>query len=97
MRLGFPVGLQHDISQWVQSASVTLESGDGIVLYTDGIPEAANAREELYGIERLCALISRHWQESADHLRRVIIADVTNFIGAQKLHDDLTLVVLKQQ
>ena len=94
--LGFPVGLEQDIQQWVQEASVSLASGDGVVLYTDGITEAANAANEFYGIERLCEVVSQHWEASAETIKQAVIDDVTWHIGEQKVHDDLTLVILKQ-
>jgi len=51
----------------------------------------------LYGIERLCAVISQHWDQSAEAIKQAIIDDVTRHIGQQKVYDDLTLVVLKQK
>jgi sigma-B regulation protein RsbU (phosphoserine phosphatase) len=79
----------------VQEASVYLGPGDGVVLYTDGITEAANTANELYGLERLCEVVSQHWEASADAIKQAIVDDVTRHIGDQKVYDDLTLVVLK--
>lgn len=95
--LGFPLGLEFEIRQWVKEATVTLHSGDVAVLYTDGITEAENLENEIYGIDRLCAVLSRHWEQSAEAIKQAVIADVTQFIGAQKVFDDLTLVILKQK
>jgi serine phosphatase RsbU (regulator of sigma subunit) len=96
MLLGFPVGLEEDIRDWVQSASISLGPGDGVVLYTDGITEAANMAEELYGLERLCEVVSQHWEAPADAIKQAVIEDVIRHIGDQKVYDDLTLVILKQ-
>jgi len=95
--LGFPLGMVDDIGQWVSEATIDLQPGDGIVLYTDGIPEAENLDGKQYGMERLCQIISQHWQTSADQIRQVVIHDVIQYIGKQKVYDDLTLVVLKQK
>ncbi|GAK50546.1 putative PAS/PAC sensor protein [Candidatus Moduliflexus flocculans] len=96
--LGFPLGLVEDIRQWISEATVTLDSGDGVVLYTDGVTEAQNAANKLYGLERLCAVISAHWHDaSADAIKDAIIADVLAFVGGAQIYDDMTLVVLKQQ
>jgi PAS domain S-box-containing protein len=97
LELGFPVGLEPKIDQWVQSATTALHPGDSLVLYTDGIIEAANERDELYGLDRLCAVLSAHWSESAEEIKQAVVADVMAHIGTQKIYDDLTLVVLKQQ
>lgn len=67
------------------------------MLYTDGITEAENAGKTLYGIERLCDVISRHWDQSAEKIKQAVIDDVTRHISKQKIYDDLTLVVLKQK
>ena len=95
--LGFPVGLVDDISAFVGQVTVRLEPGDGIVLYTDGITEAENMGGEQYGLARLCAVVSRHWSESAEAIKEAVVADVAAYIGAQTVYDDITLVVLKQQ
>jgi len=97
MNLGFPVGLLDDISEWVKAATVRLQPGDGVVLYTDGIPEAENADRQLYGVERLCQIIARNWQKSAEGIKHAVVDDVMRHIGTHKIYDDLTLVVLKQQ
>ncbi len=94
--LGFPIGLEEDIAQWVASSTVTLEPGDGCVLYTDGITEAENMHKELYGLERLCAVIRRHWHNSAEKIQQAVVDDLMQYIGEQKVYDDVTLVVLKQ-
>jgi predicted ATPase/serine phosphatase RsbU (regulator of sigma subunit)/tRNA A-37 threonylcarbamoyl transferase component Bud32 len=95
--LGFPVGLEMDISDFITQAEVELNAGDGVVLYTDGIPEAENMAGEFYGMDRLCAVVSQHWQESAEAIREGVIQDVREFIGEQKVFDDITLVVMKQR
>jgi len=51
----------------------------------------------LYGLERLCDVISHAWSGSAEEVKQAVIDDVTRHIGKQKVYDDLTLVVLKQQ
>jgi len=95
--LGFPLGLESEITQYVGETSIELQPGDGVVLYSDGITEAENAGKEFYGIERLCVVVSEHWAESAEAIKDAVIADVRGFIGEQTVYDDLTLLVVKQQ
>lgn len=94
--LGFPIGLEEDIREWVAGTTISLSAGDGVVLYTDGITEAENVNKEQYGLERLCQSVSRHWNKSAATIQQAVIEDVLNFIGSQQIYDDLTLVVLKR-
>ncbi|MEP6490491.1 AAA family ATPase [Microcoleus vaginatus] len=97
INLGFPIGLDEDISGWISHVLVDLEPGDGVVLYTDGIPEARNMHKKFYGIERLCEVVSQNWHLSAEQIKEATIDDLRKFIGKQKVFDDITLLVLKQQ
>ncbi|HEY9794782.1 MAG TPA: PP2C family protein-serine/threonine phosphatase, partial [Leptolyngbyaceae cyanobacterium] len=76
---------------------VQLHPGDVVVLYTDGITEAEDINREQYGLERLCEVVSRHWERSAQAIKEAVIEDVRSHIGEQKVFDDITLVVLKQK
>ncbi len=97
MNLGFPIGLEEEITDFINHTIIELNTGDGVVLYTDGIPEAYNINKKQYGIEKLCEVISQNWHNSAEEIKQAIIDDVKQFIGTQKVFDDITLVVLKQQ
>ncbi len=95
--LGFPIGLDEEISDFIHHLMIELNPGDVVVLYTDGIPEAYNIDKKQYGIERLCEVISHNWQNSAEQIKQAVIDDLKRHIGKQKVFDDITLVVLKQQ
>ncbi|MEM6427889.1 MAG: PP2C family protein-serine/threonine phosphatase [Deinococcota bacterium] len=94
--LGFPVALEEDIGQWVNSLALTLHAGDGVVLYTDGITEAENDRHQMYGLARLIDCIQRAWHKSTEQIKWAVLADLEHFIGDKVIHDDVTLVILKQ-
>lgn len=95
--LGFPIGLEHEISEFIHHTLVQLNPGDDIVLYTDGITEAENINHIQYGIEKLCQVVRQNWQQSAEEIKLAVIDDVRRHIGQQKVFDDITLLVLKQQ
>ncbi|UNU26763.1 PP2C family protein-serine/threonine phosphatase [Microcoleus vaginatus] len=95
--LGFPIGLDADIAEFVAEKIVHLHSGDVVVLYTDGITEAQNMDQLLYGLDRLIEVIEINWQRSATEIRHAVIKDVRSHIGQQKVFDDITLLVLKQK
>lgn len=94
--LGFPLGLEPDITAFVRETTVQLQTGDVVVLYTDGITEAINAAREQYGLERLCQVVCAHAQRSAPEIRQAVLEDVWRYVGDEPLRDDLTLLVLKQ-
>ncbi|HXV41719.1 MAG TPA: SpoIIE family protein phosphatase, partial [Anaerolineae bacterium] len=66
------------------------------LFYTDGVIEAMNQAGELYGFERLEALVrSLAADLSPQALLEAILADVTTFVGAAEQHDDITMVAVK--
>ncbi len=95
--LGFPIGLEETIKDFVFQVQIHLNQGDVVILYTDGITEAENHLGIHYGLENLCAVVQRHWQKSAQDIRREVIQDLRSHIGVEKVYDDITLVVLKQK
>ncbi|MEG3926977.1 SpoIIE family protein phosphatase [Microcoleus sp. D3_18a_C4] len=97
MDLGFPIGLDADIADFVSSTSVELNLDDVVVLYTDGITEAFDINKVEYGLKRLVEIVKQNRQHSTIEIKETVIADVKRHIGEQKVYDDITLVVLKQK
>jgi len=95
--LGFPLGLVSDIQSFVAQTQIHLEPGDGVVLYTDGITEAENADRQLYGLERLMAVVQTHWSQSSQAIVDAVLQDVRSHIDGHTIYDDLTLIVLKKK
>ena len=96
MDLGFPIALHDDIAEFISHISLELQLGDGIVLYTDGIPEAKDINKKHYGVEQMCEVISQNWHLSAQEIKQAVIDDVRRHIGTQKVFDDITLLVVKR-
>jgi two-component system sensor histidine kinase ChiS len=95
--LGFPIGLEEDIADFISHTQVQLHPGDVVVLYTDGITEAENLEGQQYGIERLCEVVRDNRQQSAEQIKQTVLDNVRAHIGKQKVYDDITLLVLKQK
>ena len=95
LNLGFPLGLEEDISHLVGQASVPLGSGDVMVVYTDGITEAINCAGFTYGIERLSEAVRNSHQHSAAAIREAVLSSLREYIGEQHLLDDISLLVIK--
>jgi len=89
--------LTDNLANFAVEASVQLQPGDGVVLYTQGIINAESTEGELYGLERLCGLVSRYWEQPAEAIKQVVVEDVHAHIDPQKMHNDLTLIVVKQK
>ena len=95
--LGFPIGLDEKMAEFVHQVTIPLNTGDVVVLYTDGITEAENIAGKMYGLESLCEIIQQNWQQTAQEIQQAVITDVHQFIREQKVFDDITLLVLKQK
>lgn len=75
---------------------IEFDSGDLIVLYTDGVTEATNVQEDLFGETRLEQAIRDSEQETAQRVIRQIDARVRAFTGAHPQSDDITVVALRR-
>lgn len=93
---GLALGLDsgHVFNHATTNHSVHLDAGDSLILYTDGVTEAVNLSGEEFDIK---GLLHSAGKNSADLLAllQAIITDVQTFIGKAKQHDDITLVVIK--
>jgi len=74
--------------------TVQLLKGDRLVLYTDGVTEAFNQADELYGAQRLADEVHIHGGGTPAALIERICQSVTNFAGTAPQSDDITLTVL---
>jgi sigma-B regulation protein RsbU (phosphoserine phosphatase) len=90
---GFPLGMFPNAAY--EEVSVTAQPGDAIVFISDGILDAENEHDEMYGDERLAALLCAHRNESAQEIADAILADVDRFQGSRERFDDETILVLR--
>ncbi|MCC7299460.1 MAG: SpoIIE family protein phosphatase [Verrucomicrobia bacterium] len=79
----------------IQDVSVQLEPGDVVVVYTDGVTEALNERNEEWGTNNLLQTINDESASGVDALIGAIRSRLARHVGAQQQHDDITLVALE--
>jgi len=92
---GLPFGIQPEVKY--QSATVTLAPGDWLIIFTDGLVEAENARQEEYGEPLLLTAIEAgKTLEPAEMLKR-LMAELDLFVGNTPQHDDVTCMLLKAE
>ncbi len=72
-----------------------LRPGDLLVIFSDGLVEAADADDVEFGQERLEAILRENCQLPPEDLKRVILSELKTFLGKMSLQDDLTLLVAK--
>src|SRR5580693_2704210 len=92
---GLPYGILPDAKY--ETATVTLAPGDWLIIFTDGLVEAENSRQEEYGEARLLAAIEAgKSSEPADMLKR-FMSELDLFVGNTPQHDDVTCLLLKAE
>ncbi|MBF0484524.1 MAG: CHASE2 domain-containing protein [Candidatus Omnitrophica bacterium] len=89
---GLPLGM---IKGKYSNKQIKFDEKDIFIYYTDGIIEAVNSKGEMYGIERLTALIEQNRNLPALEICAAVENDVINFRSKRKQQDDITLIVIK--
>jgi sigma-B regulation protein RsbU (phosphoserine phosphatase) len=92
---GAALGMMADMEY--EQRQVALESGDILLLYTDGIVEAMNGKGELYGQERLKSSLAATTEFSAQGILDSILHDLRQFTKGEEQSDDITAVVIKAE
>ena len=75
--------------------SVSLQAGDALVMYTDGIIEATNNADEVFGVDRLSDVVAEYGREPSEGLAEAIMYIASQF-SYQGWQDDVTLMVMKR-
>jgi sigma-B regulation protein RsbU (phosphoserine phosphatase) len=89
---GLPLGVDGDTEY--DEKSVPIEPGTSVVFYTDGVVEAFNKEGELFGFERLMALLEASRDMEPKDLVHHVVQTVEAFAGGEPQSDDITIVVL---
>lgn len=93
-RTGLALGIESEAE--FEERTVQLKQGDFLLLYTDGVTEATNAEQDLYGKDRLNKLLNHHRKSSANKIKAAIEGTITEFIGDISPSDDITMMIVKR-
>jgi PAS domain S-box-containing protein len=93
-RTEVPLGMRPD-TVYPNAAELALESGDLLVLLTDGIEEAAGPDDEMFGIDRILETVRRHRDQPASQIVRQLYEAVRQFSRHVPQADDITAIVVK--
>lgn len=88
------IGITDDIEEYIKNVEIPLNSGDTILLYTDGATEAKNTDGEMFGDERLITSFKSHAGLPAGDIVQSILLDIIEYQNGQD--DDITLLVIKK-
>lgn len=90
---GFPLGMFKDVSY--EEFTLSTRPGDAVIFFSDGIVDAVNDKEEMFGDARLTALVNSHIKSTAQEMVDAIYQELSTFQGGVDRFDDETVVVLK--
>lgn len=90
---GLPLGIIADAAY--ESATVTLQPLDWLVIFTDGVIEAVNNKDLEYGEQQLLNVLQSGSSATPDEMLRRIMADLDTFVGETPQHDDITCLLIK--
>ena len=91
---GLPIGMMQNVAY--QEASVGFDPGDVLVIYSDGITESINERDEEFDEERLIEVVKNNLGRSASGIRDRIDEALSRFVGTTAPVDDMTLMIIKR-
>lgn len=96
---GIAIGLNKTIlfADTLKEQNVTFLKNDIMAFYTDGLSEAMNSDGEEFGEEKLGEIIKEHAHFTVEELKEKVIDEILSFLSGQNLHDDLTLILIKQK
>jgi len=80
-----------------RQSRVDVKAGDLLVVFSDGILEAANALDEEFGEDRILDVVKENWAGSPTEICDAVLAKVRTFLGKELPHDDQTLMVVRLQ
>jgi sigma-B regulation protein RsbU (phosphoserine phosphatase) len=89
----YPVGLIADAKY--AAVRETLEPGDTLVLFSDGVTEAADLDEQMFGVPRLSEVLAGHHDTPLDQLQKRVVDSVSNFARGASQADDITLLFIR--
>jgi serine phosphatase RsbU (regulator of sigma subunit) len=89
----FPVGLVPEAEY--TAASLKLEPGDTLVLFTDGVTEAMDPEEQFFGMPRLRQVLTGQMECPLEQLQKCVLEAVENFTRGARQADDLTLLIVR--
>jgi sigma-B regulation protein RsbU (phosphoserine phosphatase) len=96
---GMVVGLKLDngemFERLLKEDTIRLHPGDLYLFFTDGISEAMNTHDDLFGETRLGQLVETHAHLPSEELRERVLREIAAFVGEAPQHDDMTMILLK--
>ena len=79
------------------AACLKLEPGDTLVLFSDGVTEAMDPEDEMFGMTRLAEVLQDKSDVPLEHLQKCVLESVENFVRGARQADDVTMLLVRYQ
>ncbi len=96
---GIGLGLENGkiFEKELEEFIIPIKKNDIYFIYSDGLTECFNEKNEEFGLERCTEIIKNNIKSEPEHLKRLIISDVHRYMGSAEQHDDITFEIIKIQ
>jgi serine phosphatase RsbU (regulator of sigma subunit) len=95
--IGLGMGKNGIFEKALEEVQRSLGNGDILVFYTDGLTEAMNEQNQLFGLSRLSQIILSHKDQGTDEIKNAVLTDLQHFLNNKLPQDDITLVLIKMR
>ena len=82
-------------NEYIQQ-SITMDKGDFVLFYTDGVPDAINMKEMEFGMPRLEKVLLKNASLPPEVIRQAIVKGIADFVSPAEPFDDITLMIIKR-
>ena len=87
------LGIAEDID--FRERQVALNNGDKLFMYTDGVTDATNTEDKLYGIERIIETLNENANKTGEAITNALLENIENFENGREQFDDITMLVFE--
>ncbi len=94
---GMYAGLEENVDSYLDTLTFELKNDDVMILYTDGLTEAMNRNNVEFGKEGIINAALSVRKKSADTIRSTIIKSCLNYMGHEKVYDDMSIMIIKKK
>ncbi|MBI2191418.1 MAG: SpoIIE family protein phosphatase [Planctomycetes bacterium] len=91
---GIALGAVEDVKPFLEDREFCMQPGDTLLLYTDGVVEAKNKANSMFGLDRLREDVVRIAHETRNGYLQALVRDIDAFVSGAEQHDDITLLAL---
>ena len=92
---GFMLGILDNIQHLLAEKEIKLNTQDKILLYTDGVTDAMNAKGERFGLDRLIKVLKDNGEKDIHTIIKSVKEKISDFVGTNAQYDDITLVAIE--